>query len=186
MGIGKKLSCELKNQNMKVSELSKKSGISSQTLYAIIKRDSERVNIETLQKISQTLNVPITTFIDNSPLDIISNDFVNSMKELSNRAKSLSNNENNNAGYIDDETLKLLYSSELCLSILMLSLGYALIDDKNDTEIKYIIKNNTAYTIYEDDIEEIWDKLLDYLQFILFNLTSDGTLEEIDLKDIPF
>ena len=50
MGFGNTLSNLLKSKNMTVAELAKKTGISSSTLYAIIRRDSDNVNLSAIQK----------------------------------------------------------------------------------------------------------------------------------------
>ena len=54
MGFGAKLGDILKSKNMTVAELSKQTGISSSTLYAIIRRDSDNVNLSAIQKIAAT------------------------------------------------------------------------------------------------------------------------------------
>ena len=59
MGFGAKLGDILKSKNMTVAELSKQTGISSSTLYAIIRRDSDNVNLSAIQKIASTLQTPI-------------------------------------------------------------------------------------------------------------------------------
>ncbi len=59
MGLGKNIKSILDDKNMKVSELSKISGVPYGTLHAIIKRDSNGVKTETLKKICSALNVSI-------------------------------------------------------------------------------------------------------------------------------
>lgn len=59
MGLGKNIRSILDDKNMKVSELSKLSGVPYGTLHAIIKRDSDGVKTETLKKICSALNVSI-------------------------------------------------------------------------------------------------------------------------------
>ena len=61
MGFGNTLSNLLKSKNMTVAELAKKTGISSSTLYAIIRRDSDNVNLSAIQKIAHELNVSVET-----------------------------------------------------------------------------------------------------------------------------
>lgn len=63
MGFGNTLSNLLKSKNMTVAELAKKTGISSSTLYAIIRRDSDNVNLSAIQKIAHELNVSVETLI---------------------------------------------------------------------------------------------------------------------------
>lgn len=59
MGIGVTLKNILRNRKMTIKQLSKESGISINTLYSITKRDSERVNEVILQRIADTLGIPI-------------------------------------------------------------------------------------------------------------------------------
>lgn len=63
MGLGKNIKSILDDRNMKVSELSKKSGIPYGTLHAIIKRDSDGVKTETIKKICTALNVKIDELV---------------------------------------------------------------------------------------------------------------------------
>lgn len=70
MSIGKNLKAILKSKNMTIEELSKKSNISKNTLYAITKRDSFNVRKETLEKISKALDIPVEQLIfDNSNIE---------------------------------------------------------------------------------------------------------------------
>ena len=50
MGIGRNLQIALKDIDMTVAELSRKSGVSTNTLYAIIRRDSKKVDTSILKK----------------------------------------------------------------------------------------------------------------------------------------
>ena len=58
MGAGKNLQSFLKDKNITVTQLSKGTGISSNTLYAIIKRDSN-INATTINKIAEYLQMSI-------------------------------------------------------------------------------------------------------------------------------
>lgn len=58
MGQGKKLQSLLKELNMSVAKLANETGISSNTLYAIIKRDSN-INADTLSKVANALQLSI-------------------------------------------------------------------------------------------------------------------------------
>lgn len=58
MGQGKKLQTILKERNLSVTKLANETDISSNTLYAIIKRDSN-INTETLNKISLALQISV-------------------------------------------------------------------------------------------------------------------------------
>lgn len=59
MGIGIALKNILRNRKMTIKQLSEKSGISINTLYSITKRDSERVDEVILQRIADTLEIPV-------------------------------------------------------------------------------------------------------------------------------
>lgn len=58
MGAGKKLQAILKNKNVSIAKLSRDTGISSNTLYALIKRDSN-LNTATMTKIAAAINISI-------------------------------------------------------------------------------------------------------------------------------
>lgn len=59
MGIGMTLKSILRNRKMTIKQLSEESGISINTLYSITKRDSERVDEVILQRIADTLGIPV-------------------------------------------------------------------------------------------------------------------------------
>lgn len=62
--IGSKLKTVLQEQNIKVNELARKTGISAQTLYSLIKRDTNNLNVDVLLTICDALDVPIEVFLD--------------------------------------------------------------------------------------------------------------------------
>lgn len=64
MGIGNKLSVLLEKRETNPNELAKKVGVSPQTIYSIIKRDSKKADIEVLLKIADILGVNVEYFID--------------------------------------------------------------------------------------------------------------------------
>lgn len=64
MGIGKNLKIILDNKGMTVAELARLSGIAPQTLYAIIKRDNDKVSMDALLLISKVLDMPIEKIAD--------------------------------------------------------------------------------------------------------------------------
>lgn len=59
MGIGMNFKNILNNKNMTVQYVSRKTGISPNTLYGIIKRDNETVKPDILEKLSKALDVQI-------------------------------------------------------------------------------------------------------------------------------
>lgn len=64
MGIGSKLSALLEASGTNVNELAKKVGVSPQTIYSIIKRDSKKADIGVLLRIADTLGVTVEYFVD--------------------------------------------------------------------------------------------------------------------------
>ena len=71
MGIGSKLDKLLTTNNMNANELAKKIGVSPQTIYSIIKRDSKKADIEVLLKIADTFGVTAEYFAyDDKPQTI--------------------------------------------------------------------------------------------------------------------
>lgn len=60
--IGKTLQNLLDLKNINVNELSRRTGISNQTLYSIIKRDNMKVDFEVLLKICSALDVDVEFF----------------------------------------------------------------------------------------------------------------------------
>lgn len=59
MGVGFRIKQILRDRKMTIKQLSEKSGISVNTLYSITKRDSENVDPVIMQKIADTLDIPI-------------------------------------------------------------------------------------------------------------------------------
>ena len=71
MGIGTKLDNLLTLNNMNANELAKKIGVSPQTIYSIIKRDSKKADIEVLLKIADVFGVTAEYFAyDDRPTTI--------------------------------------------------------------------------------------------------------------------
>lgn len=68
MGIGSKLSNLLEANGTNANELAKKIGVSPQTIYSIIKRDSKKADIEVLLKIADVFGVTAEYFVyDHKP-----------------------------------------------------------------------------------------------------------------------
>lgn len=63
MGIGSKIKQVIKEKNMTIKQIAEKTGIPVNTLYSIIKRDSERVRPETVQALADVLGVTPTYLI---------------------------------------------------------------------------------------------------------------------------
>ncbi len=64
MAIGKRLDALLQARGVKPGSLATLTGINKNTIYAIIKRDSEKVNMVALHKIADALHVSIDYFFD--------------------------------------------------------------------------------------------------------------------------
>ncbi len=64
MGIGIKLSKLLDSNGTNANELANKIGVSPQTIYSMIKRDSKKADIEVLLKIADTFGVTAEYFVD--------------------------------------------------------------------------------------------------------------------------
>ena len=60
--IGNTLKQILSQRGMSVSELARASGVSSQTLYSLIKRDNMKADFDVLLKICGALDLPVSTF----------------------------------------------------------------------------------------------------------------------------
>lgn len=63
MGIGNRLKQTIKDKKMTVKQLAEQTGIPVNTLYSIIKRDSDRVRAETIQVLANALDVTPTYLI---------------------------------------------------------------------------------------------------------------------------
>lgn len=64
MGIGSKLAKLIEANGTNANELAKRVGVSPQTIYSIIKRDSKKADIEVLLKIADILGVTVKYFVD--------------------------------------------------------------------------------------------------------------------------
>lgn len=64
MGIGSKLSKLIEANNTNPNELARKVGVSPQTIYSIIKRDSKKADIEVLLRIAEFFGVTVEYFVE--------------------------------------------------------------------------------------------------------------------------
>lgn len=64
--IGTTLKRLLQEQDMNVSELARRTDVSAQTLYSIIRRDNLKIDFDLLLRICDVLDVPIDTFCERS------------------------------------------------------------------------------------------------------------------------
>ena len=85
MGIGSKLSKLLELNGTNANELANKIGVSPQTIYSIIKRDSKKADIEVLLKIADELGVTAEYFVYDEIPTITKkcNTFSNEIEKLS-------------------------------------------------------------------------------------------------------
>lgn len=67
MGIGTKLSMLMDANQTNANELAKRVGVSPQTIYSIVKRDSKKADIEVLLKIADIFGVTVEYFVDENP-----------------------------------------------------------------------------------------------------------------------
>lgn len=63
MGIGTRLKQIIKDKNMTIKQLAEITGIPVNTLYSIVKRDSDRVRAKTVQALAEALGVTPTYLI---------------------------------------------------------------------------------------------------------------------------
>jgi len=64
--IGRTLKNILEKKNINVTQLSRETGISPQTLYSVIKRDNMKIDFDVLLKLCRALDVPVQTFYGES------------------------------------------------------------------------------------------------------------------------
>ena len=67
MGIGSKLTKLMKEQDTNANELASKAGVPPTTIYSLIRRDSNRVDIDSLIKIARALGVTAEYFCKEEP-----------------------------------------------------------------------------------------------------------------------
>lgn len=67
MGIGSKLTKLMKEQDTNANELASKAGVPPTTIYSLIRRDSNRVDIDSLIKIVRALGVTAEYFCNEEP-----------------------------------------------------------------------------------------------------------------------
>ena len=65
MGIGTNLKLALKEYDLTVAELSRKTGISTNTFYAMIRRDNNKISPDMLKKICDNTDITVYDLFDN-------------------------------------------------------------------------------------------------------------------------
>ena len=66
MNFGEKLNAILKERKMSIAELSRRSGISADTLYSYRRRNSRKIAPEVYTAVADALNIDVTYFLDPS------------------------------------------------------------------------------------------------------------------------
>ena len=69
MGIGANFGKYLKENHIRVSDVSRRSGVNKQTIYSFIKRDSDRIDINTFIKICDAIGVKPEMFGEHQQID---------------------------------------------------------------------------------------------------------------------
>lgn len=90
--IGSTLKQLLAQRGMSVSELSRRAGVSSQTLYSLIKRDSMKIDFDVLLKLCRALEVPVSAFYgggDGDALSLAERGLVNRYRRLDEHGRRL-------------------------------------------------------------------------------------------------
>ena len=68
MTVGERLEELMRLRGVRASELSRSAGVQQQTLYSILQRRSSRVAPDTLRKLAEALDCPVSYFYDEFPL----------------------------------------------------------------------------------------------------------------------
>lgn len=68
MNLGSRLNQILQEKNLTVSQLARESGVSAQTLYAMIKRDSNKADMEIMAKLLLALDMDFMEFLEMEPV----------------------------------------------------------------------------------------------------------------------
>ena len=67
--IGEKLDTLLKAKGIRPGTLAKMTGIPKETIYSIIKRNNKRINLSNMERIAETLEVPMEYFLSGDDAD---------------------------------------------------------------------------------------------------------------------
>lgn len=94
MGLGDKLAALLSERHIKPATLADETGISRNTIYSIIKRNSNKVDMSSLNAIADYLDISLDYFFDAASPDAVSfspeeHDLVRIYRTLDDRGKSL-------------------------------------------------------------------------------------------------
>lgn len=93
MGTGGNFGSYLKANHIKVSEVSRMSGVNKNTIYSFIKRDSDRIDVNLFIKICEAVGVKPEMFSDNPQQDYVLSDeekiIIKGYRQLNNGQKEL-------------------------------------------------------------------------------------------------
>ncbi len=67
MNIGSRLKQILDERQMNVNQLSREAGVSAQTLYAMIKRDSNKADMDIMARLLEALDMDLLEFLQMEP-----------------------------------------------------------------------------------------------------------------------
>lgn len=70
MNFGEKLNMILKERQISVAELARRSGISADTLYSYRRRNSRKIDPEVYTAVADALNIDVTYFLDPATQDV--------------------------------------------------------------------------------------------------------------------
>ncbi|SCJ86882.1 conjugal transfer protein TrbA [uncultured Eubacterium sp.] len=161
MGFGTILKQLLDQHDMTIRQLSEKTGISANTLYAITKRDSSNVRSDILQKIAFALDVPIEVLISmiNSEARETANELTRLEQDYYEKQKELSVLKE---GYQESQKLLAIAEEVKCrqqkgrgmlAEALYLLIGQKFCESEVDTIIQTakILKSKNQIANYVDD-----------------------------------
>lgn len=93
MGTGGNFGSYLKANHIRVSEVSKKSGVNKNTIYSFIKRDSDRIDVNLFIKICEAVGVKPEMFSENPQQNYVLTDeekiIIEGYRKLSDEQKDL-------------------------------------------------------------------------------------------------
>ncbi len=89
MGIKNKLESLMKQAGLNTLQLSKKAGISSSTLYAILKRDSDNISYQTAKKLAVALGCRESDLLNFSEDTLYHESLIQEIAKINNQIKEL-------------------------------------------------------------------------------------------------
>lgn len=158
MGIGYNIKEFLKIKGKTIKWLAEETGISVNTLYSITKRDSERINIDSLNKIAKCLEVPAEALADINLLFISDSEESDTKKPMIQR-KHL----------VGKEEEELYQSEDLKnASKLFDALGYKTIENKNGIcwFAHRTSPQDVSFSMSEEDVTIFYEIIVSYAMYL--------------------